>query len=1270
MFSSTESSMAAKSLRRVRFTLAALLAAFAAALLIAGPAPAQDNSPESPLSAPALSAQAAAGAVNLAWTEVAGADRYELISWWEADGGWQQIGGETLTGNAFNHAGITIGVTYYYRVRAVDAAGRHGPWSEQVYAAPLADLAPPALSARPGPAGVTLSWTEVPEAARYELISWWEAETGWQLIGGDNLTAAAYTHTGLIAGRTYYYRVRARNAAGQPGPWSEQLSAAVPGAQPSATAPTLTPTLAPALTPTAAAHSARPSPTATTTALPAPTPTPTPTPTSTPALPAPASSHTLVVSDLEAPVLSAHPATGAVALSWTAVDGAARYELTSWTGAGGWQPIGGGSLTATSFNFTGYGDTGLTAGATYHFYARAVNASGSPGPWSDPVYMTAAEATGSAGTPAPTATQTAEPTATPSPTPTVPSTTVPSTTVPSTTVPSSSVEESALSAPVLSASSAGLSVELRWTAVDGAARYQLVSWTSAGGHVWLGGDDLTATVYSHTGLIAGATYHYWVRAVSAAGETNPWSQRVPVTVTGAGPSDSTSTPTPTQVADQSSATQTPAETPDPAVATSGFAPPVLTAEASEGAVRIRWNAVPGAARYILLTWWDATIGWQDIGGDNLTGVAYTHATVVPGTTYHYTARAVNDAGELTDWSTNVTVVAQSAQPSGETSTPTPTPTATPSATPYTGPTWEFVAAANITGYRQGSTVTLNWNPLPGATHYNIYFCLSVGEGVPICRFPLFFRSAFELIARDLTATTFQHEDVLRPPSGATYAYYYRIQACFIPGCPILTRPSAAPTPTATPTATPRPTVSASELPAPVLSVAAVDGAIEARWNTVPGAVRYILISWWDAALSWQEIGGDNLTAASFTHSELTPGLTYYYSVRAVNAAGGLGPWSNYPSITAPSPPAPTPAPTPLQHVSSLPGWLDVSSYYTKYLDAAGVPVLSSGDVSDEELYQVRDTFLSMLSDRPDLLKTMTEHRFRLLIYPLRFEKGGLVSDLPEFRGLGFSRRVYGAAGRTPYGWVAGAPEVARHCNRVMIHEIAHLVEDALRMQSGGDRFMQQLNSAYQAAMLRGLWQDRYASTNALEYWAELVLAWLTPSQFAGWLGPGYHKLADYDPVGASLVAEVLGNPTPLTFCEVKRFDLQGTLSGMDSQNPLADSYILQLSMRSPISGYRLLGTSASVRRSDRTFAFERLYVEKVSMKTHGEKPYIVIGIYRYDSAGNASCPAAAFLARDGSLARTTDQAQWQRIQVTGNHIANLSLTIPPNFNWTPLHMCI
>ena len=111
-------------------------------------------------------------------------------------------------------------------------------------------------------------------------------------------------------------------------------------------------------------------------------------------------------------------------------------------------------------------------------------------------------------------------------------------------------------------------------------------------------------------------------------------------------------------------------------------------------------------------------------------------------------------------------------------------------------------------------------------------------------------------------------------------------------------------------------------------------------------------------------------------------------------------------------------------------------------------------------------------------------------------------------------------------------------------------------------------------------------------------------------------------------------------------------------------------MRSPVGGKRLLGTSTAVRRSDGAFAFERLLVENVFLAASGEKPHMVIGIYRYDNAGNAACPAAAFLAPDGALVRSTEPGRWMKLEVTGNHITGLSLTIPPDFDWTPLHTCI
>lgn len=737
----------------------------------------------------------------------------------------------------------------------------------------------------------------------------------------------------------------------------------------------------------------------------------------------------------------------------------------------------------------------------------------------------------------------------------------------------------ALLAPELTAQPADRAISLTWTPIAAAARYELWAWNSNDDWQQLGGDNLTATSFNHSEFNAGDTYFYQIRAVNADGEPGEWSQRVSVSLPGNLPA------------------------------------PALTARASTGAVDLSWEAVASASRYELWTWWDEDTGWQQLGGDNLTGTSYSHTGTVPGVTYYYQMLAVDADGIASPWSQLVSAEVAQAQPPDATPTPTPPPVLSAPPNPTPSPTQENLAAHTAT-------------PTPTQTS--------------------------------------------SPPAPT---------------------PTATPTPTkpSTATLTPTPTSAATEFPAPSLAAFPTQSAVELSWNPIPAAVRYELW-YWTSAAGWQRLDSEDLTAASFIHHNLAVGTTYYYSVRAVNAAGDVSPWSeNVPAtLTAeftPSPtPTPTPSPTPTStpsltptpastpaanaFVSAPPNSLGVHSYYRKYLDAGGIPILSSSEVTDEELYQTRDTILAMLSDRPDILATMAEFEFRVLIYPDRFDKGGLLTHLPEFRDLDLSSKVVGVAGETPSGWVSGSPEVARHCNHTLIHEFAHQIEDSLRLRTGGQQFMSRLNSAYQAAMLRGLWQDRYASTNALEYWAELVRTWLTPSQFAGWLGPGYHKLEDYDPVGAALVADVLGAPTPLTFCEIRRFDLRGTINLPSSQPSQSDTHTLLLSMRSPVGGKRLLATSTAVSKSDGAFVFERLLVENLFLNAPGEKPHIVLGIYRRNNAGNAACPAAAFLGTDGNLIRSTDPAQWKKLEVTGNNITGLSLTIPPEFDWTPLYKCV
>ena len=184
------------------------------------------------LSVPALTAEAAESAVEVSWTAVGGAARYEL--WvWDRVNEWRRLDEGDLTGTTYNDSGITAGTNYYYFIRAVNDAGQASDWSHYlavaVPAAPASAsaLSAPLLIAAAAQSSVVLSWRAVAGAVRYEL--WvWDSVNEWQQLGGDNLSGTAYTHTGVTAGTTYYYTIRAVNAGGETSDWSPYLMVTVP----------------------------------------------------------------------------------------------------------------------------------------------------------------------------------------------------------------------------------------------------------------------------------------------------------------------------------------------------------------------------------------------------------------------------------------------------------------------------------------------------------------------------------------------------------------------------------------------------------------------------------------------------------------------------------------------------------------------------------------------------------------------------------------------------------------------------------------------------------------------------------------------------------------------------------------------------------------------------------------------------------------------------------------------------------------------------------
>ena len=133
---------------------------------------------------------------------------------------------------------------------------------------------------------------------------------------------------------------------------------------------------------------------------------------------------TLTTGPLPAPALTAVVIEGMVDLSWEATAGAARYELWTWWDSDvGWQRLDDGNLTGTA-----YSHTDGTAGTTYFYAIRSVNAGGGTSAWSDSVSVTV---------PAP---------------------------------------EPELSTPTLTAALGQGGVDLSWEATAGATRYELWTW--------------------------------------------------------------------------------------------------------------------------------------------------------------------------------------------------------------------------------------------------------------------------------------------------------------------------------------------------------------------------------------------------------------------------------------------------------------------------------------------------------------------------------------------------------------------------------------------------------------------------------------------------------------------------------------------------------------------------------------------------------------------------------------------------------------------------
>ncbi|TDE17187.1 glycoside hydrolase [Dyadobacter psychrotolerans] len=229
-----------------------------------------------------------------------------------------------------------------------------------------------------------------------------------------------------------------------------------------------------------------------------------------------------------------------------------------------------------------------------------------------------------------------------------------------------------------------------------------------------------------------------------------------------------------------------------------------------------------------------------------------------------------------------------------------------------------------------------------------------------------------------------------------------------------------------------------------------------------------------------------------------------------------------------------------------------TSFYRKYCDAQGIPILSSDKTPDDALLVARDIVNYMLAKRTDIRESLVQKGARVLI--IAFAEGEM--DLPERRnwkkparddrrltpgerdkydkpgGIGSmdDRTYWNGRARGMGGTLTscaeenllGYPSTRYYGENILVHEFSHNIMGAIRTVD--PEFYAEIGKAYEAARASGMYKGQYAINTKEEYWAE-GSQWWFGSNFPFDDGnqhvlKGPNDLKNYDPVLYGLLEKV------------------------------------------------------------------------------------------------------------------------------------------------------
>ena len=143
---------------------------------------------------------ASSGKPMLTWKAVSGAASYKVYRATAKNGAYSVI--NTTKALTYTNVGAALGTTYYYKVEALNAAGKSMGFSAVVEGkvAPVLAVGYSSVSGKP-----QLTWKSIPGATEYQVYRSTQQNSGYTKI--NTTTSTSYVNTGAKAGTTYYYRI-------------------------------------------------------------------------------------------------------------------------------------------------------------------------------------------------------------------------------------------------------------------------------------------------------------------------------------------------------------------------------------------------------------------------------------------------------------------------------------------------------------------------------------------------------------------------------------------------------------------------------------------------------------------------------------------------------------------------------------------------------------------------------------------------------------------------------------------------------------------------------------------------------------------------------------------------------------------------------------------------------------------------------------------------------------------------------------------------------